>query len=406
MLGFAPCSPELYSLFLPLKAEPESRPPVSKTYRSSTYRASGVIRQSQRVARRLHREGRYFAWENADLHTSALCLPAIGLALAVPLLHGNPGTAVLMGAGTVSVGFGAFQEPLFFRGAPMFAAALGIALSATIGATIGQHALLLAAVAVLWSFLYGLSDAINPATAYVGLQCCIFLVISAAIPQPFAAALLRGEGIFAGGMLQAIVMMLLWLFLRGSAAPGTHTADARSFQIKLRSLVRHTLQHNTLTLRYAIRLAITAGIAETVAYHLHFRNGYWVPMTALIILKPQFKDTTQRAASRMLGTLAGGVLATLLTVLLRPNGALIVVLVLVCVGASYVLLNVNYAAYSIALTAYVAFVLAINRMPEQQTVTRRIIATSLGGAIGFGVHLATLWMKPQPEQSPPLSRRV
>jgi len=353
--------------------------------------------QSRRVARRLHRQGSNFAWQNADLHTSVLCLPAIGLALAVPLLHGNPGTAVLMGVGAVSVGFGAFQEPLFFRGAPMLAAALGIALSATIGAAIGQHALLLAAVAVVWSFLYGLSDAINPATAYVGLQCCIFLVISAATPQPFAAALLRGEGVFAGGMLQALVIMMLWLFMRGSAAPGTHRAHIGTFKAKLRTLLSHTLLHNTLTLRYAIRLAITAGITETVAYHLHFRNSYWVPMTALIILKPQFKDTTNRAASRMLGTLAGGVLATVLTVLLKPHAWVLVALVLLCVGVFYVLQNVNYAAYSIALTGYIAFVLAINRMPEQQTITRRIIATSLGGAIGFGVHLATLWMKPQPE---------
>jgi uncharacterized membrane protein YccC len=293
------------------------------------------------------------------------------------------------------VGFGAFQEPLFFRGAPMLAAAIGIALSTTIGATIGDHALLLAAVAVVWSFLYGLSDAIHPATAYVGMQCCIFLVISAATPQPFAASLLRGEGVFAGGVLQAIVMLVLWMLVPGSAAPGTHPADTRSFRIKLRELVSHTLLHNTLTLRYAIRLAVTAGIAETVAYHLHFRSGYWVPMTALIILKPQFKDTTNRAASRIMGTLAGGVLATLLTVLLKPHAAVLVALVLICVGASYVLINVNYAAYSIALTGYIAFVLAINRMPEQQTVTRRIIATSLGGVIGFGVHLATLWMKPQ-----------
>jgi uncharacterized membrane protein YccC len=343
----------------------------------------------------MHREGSNFAWKYADLRTSLLCLPAIGIALVLPLSFGWTGTAVLAGAGAVSVGFGAFQEPLFFRGAPMLAAALGISISTVIGSSIGGHMLLLAVVAVLWSFLYGLSDAINPATAYVGLQCCIFLVVSAATPQPFSQALLRGEGVLAGAALQAILMMLLWLFLPRTAAPGTQAAHAGSFRAKLRQLWKHTLHHNTLTLRYAIRLAVTAGIAETVAYHLHFRNGYWVPMTALIILKPQFKDTTQRAASRMVGTLAGGVLATVLTVLLRPNGAVLVALVLLCAGASYVLLNVNYAAYSIVLTAYVAFVLAINRMPEQQTVTRRIIATLLGGLIGFSVHLATLWMKPK-----------
>jgi len=352
--------------------------------------------QSRRVARRLHREGSNFAWENADLRTSALCLPAIALALAVPLMHGNPGTAVLMGGGAVSVGFGAFQDPLFFRGAPMLAAALGIALSTTIGATIGTHALLLVAVAIVWSFLYGLSDAIHPATSYVGQQCCIFLVISAALQQPLAGALQLGEGVFAGGMLQALVMMLLWLFVRDSAAPGTHSAHIGTVKAKLRELAGHALLHNTLTLRYAIRLAITAGIAETVAYHLHFRNSYWVPMTALIILKPQFKDTTNRAASRVLGTLGGGVLATVLTVLIKPHAWVLVALVLLCIGVSYLLINVNYTAYSIALTGYIAFVLAINRMPEQQTITRRIIATSLGGAIGFGVHLATLWMKPQP----------
>jgi len=46
-------------------------------------------------------------------------------------------------------------------------------------------------------------------------------------------------------------------------------------------------------------------------------NGYWVPMTVLLILRPAARETAARA--RLLGTLCGMGLLTLLMALLRPS---------------------------------------------------------------------------------------
>ena len=70
--------------------------------------------------------------------------------------------------------------------------------------------------------------------------------------------------------------------------------------------------------RHAVRLAVTLAIA-TAWYRLAaFPRGYWLPMTALVVLKPEFQGTFAAGLARVAGTLLGAAGATLLTVALGP----------------------------------------------------------------------------------------
>jgi len=112
-------------------------------------------------------------------------------------------------------------------------------------------------------------------------------------------------------------------------------------------------------------------------------------MTTLIILNPKVADTNNKAIARMVGTIVGAVLASLIAGLLRPEAWMLVVLVTVFVGATYALQFVNYSAFATMLTSYIVFLLAINKLPEHQIIVHRVEATLIGGAIGMLVHFTS-----------------
>jgi uncharacterized membrane protein YccC len=58
--------------------------------------------------------------------------------------------------------------------------------------------------------------------------------------------------------------------------------------------------------RHALRLAAAVGIATTIYRVMQLPRGYWMPMTALLVLRPDFHETFTRGAARMGGTILGG----------------------------------------------------------------------------------------------------
>jgi uncharacterized membrane protein YccC len=67
----------------------------------------------------------------------------------------------------------------------------------------------------------------------------------------------------------------------------------------------HTLRAN-LTLastafRHALRLAAGVAIAVIAAHALSLPRGYWIALTVLLVLKPEFHETFTRGVARIAG---------------------------------------------------------------------------------------------------------
>jgi len=118
-------------------------------------------------------------------------------------------------------------------------------------------------------------------------------------------------------------------------------------------------------------------------------HGYWLPLTVLVVLRADFTSTAVRGVSRILGTIGGAALATLLAALLRPDNVGLTVLFTVSVFVSYLVVRANYTLFSIAVTSYVVFLLAFAKLPELSAVTYRLTSTLLGGALAVIAYL--LW---------------
>lgn len=339
-----------------------------------------------------------FDWSKSEPLHAAMCLPAVVLPLILGAHYGYPGTGVLMAGGAMCVGFGSFQKPLVWRWGPMLAAAIGIAISGALGAMVHERILAFGALVVVWAFIYGLSNAMGPVAAWVGMQCCVYLIISAAAPRYLGGprdivlqGMARGAGLLAGGLLQMAIVLLAWRWVPRSTATFTDPHfDARA--LHPRTLLQ-AVGTRSDAFHFAVRIALTSLLAVIAFYFAGFNNAYWIPMTAILLPQMQLRDTAVKTVLRLIGTLFGAGLCTLLIVFVHPAGETLALLVTVFLFATYCLLYVNYGVFAIALTGYIVFILAMVRVPERATIAHRVEATLIGGAIALMMHALFHWIR-------------
>ena len=161
--------------------------------------------------------------------------------------------------------------------------------------------------------------------------------------------------------------------------------------------LRSVLAHDSLVLRHALRVAAVTATAVLLAGLLHLPRGYWVTITAVLILQPYTGATTVKATQRVLGTVLGGILTAGLGALFHDIRA-ILVLSFVFAAVSVALLPLNYAAFSIFLTP--TFVLLAEASAgDWHLATIRVVNTMLGGALALlGARL--LWPAPEWDRLP------
>lgn len=141
--------------------------------------------------------------------------------------------------------------------------------------------------------------------------------------------------------------------------------------------------------RHALRLAVVAGVAELLAQATALPHGYWVTLTVLIVLRPDYGSTLYRGLQRAAGTVVGAGLGVA-TVLLGHFGswALLTALGISLLGA-YAVLAVNYLFYAIFLTDYTVVLLALLGLPADQTALDRLIGTGVGAGLALLAYV--LW---------------
>jgi uncharacterized membrane protein YccC len=144
--------------------------------------------------------------------------------------------------------------------------------------------------------------------------------------------------------------------------------------------------------RHAVRLAVILPVAEALSHLLPWQRGYWVTLTALVVLKPDYAATMQRGIARVGGTGLGVVLCGLLIVAIHPSGLTLSILIAVATWAAYASFPASYALYSFAVTAIVVLLLTTLGGNELSTVADRGLDTLVGGALALlGYALWPTW---------------
>jgi uncharacterized membrane protein YccC len=166
-------------------------------------------------------------------------------------------------------------------------------------------------------------------------------------------------------------------------------AALRSALIETAESVRQ-LRFAESALPYALRLAFTVGLATEIYRRLHYQSGYWIPMTALLVLKPDLIDTVSRAIARTLGTMCGAIAVSFCLAHLHTTPVVLASFTVLFAWLAFGLVNVNYALFSVAITGYIVFLLSLNLVPGPLIAERRTFCTALGGAIALTMRLVVI----------------
>lgn len=144
----------------------------------------------------------------------------------------------------------------------------------------------------------------------------------------------------------------------------------------------------SLMMRHALRVLVVS-VADVFIMRLaHVSHGAWLGMTSIIVLQPYGSGTLRRSAERVGGTVAGGVFAAVLAVLLHNRAELIAAITITSVLtlATYA---VNYAWFCFFLTP--TFVLmSMPHFGDWRLAGVRISMTAIGASLAV-LAMALLW---------------
>jgi uncharacterized membrane protein YccC len=158
--------------------------------------------------------------------------------------------------------------------------------------------------------------------------------------------------------------------------------------------VRDNFSFESDGFRHALRLGFTAAFGQAIATFLHLPRGYWITVTILFILKPNFGGTLQRAALRLTGTVLGGLIAAALSLMVQEQVVLMAFLP-VLAFAAFSVRPINYGLYTLALTPMIMVMLDVGSSANWETSCLRVAHTFVGGILAVigGYLLFPVWEK-------------
>ena len=205
-----------------------------------------------------------------------------------------------------------------------------------------------------------------------------------------------GEGLAAhihalSGQLAAAVRNANWAGSRGelrASAAETPLPEALRADSALATL-RANLTPRSVAFRHAVRSAACLSAALFIARKLALPHGYWLPMTAAIVLRPDFGATFNFGLLRVVGTVLGLVLTTaVLHFTPHDPWAHLAVMAVLCMAFRY-LANAHYGVAVAALTGTVVILLSFEGVNSSAAVADRVLNTALGS--GMALLAYVLW---------------
>lgn len=145
---------------------------------------------------------------------------------------------------------------------------------------------------------------------------------------------------------------------------------------------RQPLKFDPIVVKHSLRYALVVGFSSALSHMMGIGHSYWLPLTAAIIHRPDYATTLQRGLARLIGTIAGVGISTLIVDFMHPNPLMGTILVLIAAWFALATYLANYAAFATALTLFVVFSIA-SAGAEQTTALLRLEATSIGVAIAI-----------------------
>lgn len=217
--------------------------------------------------------------------------------------------------------------------------------------------------------------------------------------SPFFAAVIR-DLIFQleamAGQLRAVIELTQKTTPEGMEAADRQEA-AKPLHLRYWSglaAIRANLTFQSPGFRHAVRLAVCMILGEILSHTLKLARPYWLPMTIAVILKPDYAATFTRGFLRVMGTLTGLVIATVLFHYLPSGPVAAVVLTFIFMFLIRWLGGANYGVFAMCVSGLVVVLIGVTGVAPKDVIWARGLNTLLGGAVALVVY----WLWPTSEK--------
>ncbi|WP_344345439.1 FUSC family protein, partial [Kitasatospora putterlickiae] len=150
--------------------------------------------------------------------------------------------------------------------------------------------------------------------------------------------------------------------------------------------VRRQFHPRSAVFQHAVRLSGVVTAAYLLARLAGFEHGYWAPMTAAMVMRPDFAQTYSRGVARLAGTVVGVAVSTLVVQLARPGEWVLAALAVVSIAGAYLTFRTGYAVITVCISSYVVFLLGLQEGDPLATAVERVGLTLLGGSVALLVY--------------------
>jgi uncharacterized membrane protein YccC len=358
---------------------------VSATSSGTASGGSGALGGTWRAAARIDRSR--LAIRGAFTGAIAYAAP-----LTAGLATGRTREGVTASAGALIVGYADVGRRDRRQARTLLGTAGCVSVAALLGGVTQPSLVATVVVVAVWAFLAGLSVSLGPRIALVGTLATWSLLLAGDL-RLHGQPVLRGPALIAAGAVLQAAVTLLVSARHGPRAAHSKWPNARTARERLcrspadvaRAVRR--VHPQPLAVRHAVRLAIALVVAVLLYRTLSLSSGYWVPLTVLFLVRPDYHTTAVRALGRALGTLSGAALAWLMITMSGGSDPACLALMLASVAAAFLLYRANYALSTIALTTVIALVVQLGGGSPIGALLERVTDVSVGTLIALGVFL-------------------
>jgi len=134
--------------------------------------------------------------------------------------------------------------------------------------------------------------------------------------------------------------------------------------------------------KHSLRLTLVFLVGFLIGVFFEMENPYWILLTIVVIMRPSYGLTKERSKNRVIGTLIGAAIATVI-ILLTQNTVIYAVISIVSLPIAFSIMQQNYRNGAIFITLNVIFVFAILEPNILEVIKFRIIDTVIGALLAF-----------------------
>lgn len=132
--------------------------------------------------------------------------------------------------------------------------------------------------------------------------------------------------------------------------------------------------------KHSLRLAVVVMAGYAIGEYFAVQNAYWILLTIIVIMRPNYGLTKTRSRQRTVGTLIGAAIAIAI-VFLSQDPILYAILSVISLVVAFSMVQKNYGTSAVFVTLSVVFVYALLEPNVLSVIQFRVLDTLIGAGL-------------------------